>query len=135
MEFIHQAQLPFVGMSHEFVGAEHGGVGASFFLVVAEAGLGPRLHKHRYDKIVYVLGGHAKWIVGNEERGAGCGDVLVVKASEPHRFVRVGKEPLRQIDIHLNPLRCRAKGRGQRPASGAAVSNGTHSPDASGDPS
>lgn len=90
-------------MSYEFVGADHGSVGASFFLVIAEPGRGPRLHRHTYDEIVYVISGRARWIVGNEEREAGAGDVLVVKAGEPHKFVSVGDELLRQIDVHLNP--------------------------------
>jgi len=102
MELIHQSQLPFVGMSHEFIGAEHGGTGASFFLVIGEPGRGPRLHKHNYDEIVYVIAGRAKWVVGNEERYAVAGDVLVVKAGEPHKFVSESDDPVRQIDIHLN---------------------------------
>lgn len=104
MEFIHRSQLPFVGMSHEFVGAAHGGIGVSIFFVIAEPGRGPRLHKHNYDKIVYVLAGHAKWIVGNEERDAVAGDVLVVRAGEPHKFVSSVDDPVRQIDVHLNPI-------------------------------
>jgi quercetin dioxygenase-like cupin family protein len=102
MEFLHQSQLPFVGMSHEFVGAEHG-TGVSFFLVIAKPGGGPRLHKHNYDEIVHVIAGRAKWIVGNEERDAAAGDVLVVRAGEPHKFISAVDDPVRQIDIHLNP--------------------------------
>jgi quercetin dioxygenase-like cupin family protein len=103
MELIHQSELPFVGVSHEFAGAQHGGVGISFFLVTAEPGRGPRLHKHDYDEVVYVIAGHSRWVVGNEERNAVAGDVLVVKAGEPHKFVSLGDGQLRQIDIHLNP--------------------------------
>ena len=35
---IHQLQLPFVGMSHEFIGMDHGNVGISFFVVIGEPG-------------------------------------------------------------------------------------------------
>jgi quercetin dioxygenase-like cupin family protein len=101
MELIHQSKLPFVGMSHDFVGAEHG-TGASFFLVFGEPGRGTRLHKHNYDEIVYVIAGRAKWTIGHEEREAMPGDVLVVKAGEPHKFVCASDDPVRQIDIHLN---------------------------------
>ena len=103
MELIHQSQLPFVGMSHEFIGAEHSDTGASFFLVIGEPGRGPRLHKHNYDEIVYVISGCARWIVGNEQRDAVAGDVLVVKAGEPHKFLSADDDPVRQIDVHLNP--------------------------------
>jgi|ERR1035438_4635450 quercetin dioxygenase-like cupin family protein len=103
MELIRQSQLPFVGMSHEFVGAEHGGGGLSFFLVIGEPGRGTRLHKHNYDEIVYVIAGRSNWIVGNQEREAVAGDVLIVKAGEPHKFISSDDDPVRQIDIHLNP--------------------------------
>jgi hypothetical protein len=35
-----QSQLTFVGMSDEFIGAEHGGIGVSFFLVIGGPGRG-----------------------------------------------------------------------------------------------
>ena len=103
MYAINQSQLPFVGMSYEFTGLDHGGVGISFFLVTGEPGRGPRLHKHDYDEVVYVIEGRSKWTVGGQEREATAGDVLVVRAGEPHKFTNSGDGPLRQIDIHLNP--------------------------------
>jgi mannose-6-phosphate isomerase-like protein (cupin superfamily) len=103
VDVISQAQLPFVGMSHEFVGMDRGGVGISFFLVIAEPGQGTRLHKHAYDEVVYVMEGRSKWIVDGKEREASAGDVLTVRAGEPHKFMNSGAGPLRQIDIHLNP--------------------------------
>lgn len=103
MYAIHQSQLPFVGMSHEFVGMEHGSVGISFFVVIGEPGRGTPLHKHDYDEIVYVIEGRSKWTVCDQEREATAGDVLVVRAGEPHKFINSGEGPLRQLDIHLNP--------------------------------
>ncbi|HKW88122.1 MAG TPA: cupin domain-containing protein [Candidatus Acidoferrales bacterium] len=99
---ISQSELPFVGMSYEFVGKEHGGVAVSFFLVVAKPGQSTPLHKHDYDEIVYVIEGQSAWMVGDQERQAKAGDVLVVRAGEPHKFVNAGHGELRQIDIHLN---------------------------------
>src|SRR5271170_2967192 len=58
---------------------------------------------HDSGRIVYVIAGRSKWIVGNEERDAVAGDVLVVRAGEPHKFVSAEDDPVRQIDIHLNP--------------------------------
>jgi len=101
MEWIHQTQLPFVGSSYEFVGAQHGGVGMSMFVVVAEPGRGPVLHRHRYDEIVYVIEGRSRWTVNGEQREAGPGDILIVRAGEKHKFVALTK--LRQFDVHLNP--------------------------------
>lgn len=82
---------------------DHGSVGISFFVVIGEPGLGTRLHKHDYDEVVYVMEGRSKWRVGDEEREATTGDVLIVRAGEPHKFVNCGDGPLRQLDIHLNP--------------------------------
>ncbi len=103
MYVVNQSQLPFVGMSREFVGTDHGGVGISFFVVIGEPGRGTRLHKHDYDEIVYVIEGRSKWRVGDQEREATAGDVLIVRAGEPHKFINSGEGALRQLDIHLNP--------------------------------
>jgi quercetin dioxygenase-like cupin family protein len=99
MEAMHQTQLPFVGSSFEFVGARHG-VGVSMFVVTAEAGRGPVLHRHQYDEVVYVIEGRSKWTVDGQEREAAPGDILVVHAGEKHKFVAL--TPLRQIDVHMN---------------------------------
>jgi mannose-6-phosphate isomerase-like protein (cupin superfamily) len=103
MDAIHQTDLPSVGMSYEFVGADHGGTAISFFLVNSEQGRGTRLHKHDYDEVVYVIEGQSTWTVGETVRQAKPGDVLIVRAGEPHKFVNSGTGVLRQIDIHLNP--------------------------------
>src|SRR5580692_8649025 len=103
MYVINQSELPFVGMSHEFVGADHDSVGISFFLVIGEPGRGTRLHKHDYDEVVYIMEGRSKWWVGDQEREAAAGDVPIVRAGEPHKFMNSGDCPLRQLDMHLNP--------------------------------
>jgi hypothetical protein len=46
MYHIRQENLPFVGSSHEFVGAEHGDVSVSVFLLSAAPGKGPGPHRH-----------------------------------------------------------------------------------------
>jgi quercetin dioxygenase-like cupin family protein len=101
MYAISQSQLPFIGMSHEFAGTNHG-VDISFFLVTGNPGQETRLHKHDYDEVVYVIEGRSKWTVGGEVREATAGDILIVHAGEAHKFVNSGDGPLRQIDIHLN---------------------------------
>jgi quercetin dioxygenase-like cupin family protein len=102
MDVIHESKLPFVGMSYEFIGVKQD-VPISFFLVIAEPGRKVRLHKHDYDEIVYVIEGRSRWTVNGEEREAKAGDVLIVRAGEPHQFANTGDGPLRQIDVHLNP--------------------------------
>ena len=78
-------------------------IAISFFLVNGEPGRGPRLHTHDYDEVVYVIEGQSTWTVGDTVREARPGDILIVRAGEPHKFVNSGAGVLRQIDIHLNP--------------------------------
>jgi len=73
MHTVHQSQLPFVGMSYEFVGAAQSGVAVSFFLVNGEPGRGTRLHKHDYDEVVYVIEGRSTWTVNGQEQEAHAG--------------------------------------------------------------
>jgi quercetin dioxygenase-like cupin family protein len=46
-----KAEKPFVGSSHEFVGAEQGNTGVSVFLFHGKPGSGPGPHRHPYDEI------------------------------------------------------------------------------------
>ena len=96
-------QLPFSVIAHEFEGDAHGGVGLSFLLVDAAPGRGPGLHKHDYDELFIIQEGQATFVAGDEEREVHAGDIVVVPAGVPHRFVNSGDGPLRQIDIHLSP--------------------------------
>lgn len=103
MHRIRQDQLPFVGMSHQFIGADQGDVGVSAYLVGAPPGRGPRLHRHPYDKVAFVREGRGRWTVNGESFEAGPGDILVIKAGEIHTFVNIGDGPLAVHDVHLSP--------------------------------
>lgn len=100
---IRQQELPFVGSSHQFVGAERGDVSISAFLLSALPGRGPGPHRHPYDEVQFVREGRGLWKVNGEEFEAGAGDILVVKAGEVHSFRCIGDAPLVQVDIHLSP--------------------------------
>jgi mannose-6-phosphate isomerase-like protein (cupin superfamily) len=95
--------LPFRGISRQFVGAENGDVAASAYLVNAPSGRGPVLHRHPYDKIAFIQAGRACWTVDGTEFEAGPGEIVVVKAGEAHKFRSVGDTPLVQLDVHLGP--------------------------------
>jgi quercetin dioxygenase-like cupin family protein len=103
MKLLRLDQLPFQGMSHQFIGADNGDVGISAYLVNAPPGRGPVRHRHPYDKVVFVQQGRARWNVNGQDYEAGPGDVLVVKAGEIHNFASIGDVPLVQLDIHLSP--------------------------------
>lgn len=100
---VRQADLPLVGSSHQFIGAEQGDVAISAFLLSALPGRGPGPHRHPYDEVQFVREGRGLWTVNGEEFEAGAGDILVVKAGEIHSFTCIGDTPLVQVDIHLSP--------------------------------
>lgn len=102
MSFISLEQLPFVGMSHEFVG-ETQGAPFSAYIVNAPPGKGPPLHTHPYVEVAFTLEGCATITVGDEEREVKAGGIVVIPAETPHRFVNSGDTTLRQIDIHASP--------------------------------
>ena len=101
MSFIDFSQLPFVGMSHQFVGEAHGAP-VSIYFVNAPPGRGPKLHYHPYAEVAIVQEGNARITVGDEEREVKAGDIVVIPAGTPHRFINSGETPLRQIDIHAS---------------------------------
>ena len=100
---VRQQDLPFQGSSHQFVGAEHGDVGISAFLLSALPGRGPGPHRHPYDEVQFIREGRRLWVVEGEEFEAGAGDILVIKAGEVHGFRCIGEGPLAQLDVHLSP--------------------------------
>ncbi|HEY7505687.1 MAG TPA: cupin domain-containing protein [Gemmatimonadales bacterium] len=100
---IRQQDLPFQGSSHQFVGAEHGDVGISAFLLRALPGNGPGPHRHPYDEVQFVREGRGLYLVEGQEFEVGAGDILVIKAGEVHSFRCIGNTPLVQVDVHLSP--------------------------------
>jgi quercetin dioxygenase-like cupin family protein len=103
LHVIQRENLPRIGSSYNFVGADQGDVPVSMFLVEAMPGRGAPLHCHRYDEIVVVQEGSPRFVVNGEVREAKPGDILVVKAGTPHGFVNAGSGILKQIDIHASP--------------------------------
>jgi len=93
--------LPFVGSSYEFVGADRGDMPFSFFLAEAQPGRGAPLHRHRYDEVLVMLECRGRQVVGDETREVEAGAIVVVKAGTPHGFINEGV--LRQMDVHAHP--------------------------------
>jgi quercetin dioxygenase-like cupin family protein len=100
---VRQADLPLIGSSHNFVGADNGNVGISVFLLNAQPGRGPGPHRHPYDEVQFIREGRGRYTVNGEEFEAGAGDILVIKAGEIHGFKCIGDSPLVQVDVHLSP--------------------------------
>jgi len=102
MSFSNLQQLPFQGMSFEFVG-EKEGAPISAYIVNAKPGQGPPLHTHPYVEVIFMLEGCTRLTIGEETREVTAGAIAVVPANTPHRFVNSGETVLRQIDIHASP--------------------------------
>ena len=101
--FLRQEELPRDVISRDFVGDQHGGVGACVIFVDAAPGDGPRLHRHPYVELLIVLEGTATFRDETSEREVHGGEMAVVEAHQPHAFVNSGTGTLRQVDIHLSP--------------------------------
>jgi quercetin dioxygenase-like cupin family protein len=100
---IRKEDLPRIGSSYNFVGADQGNVAISIFLVEAQPGRGAPLHRHAYDEIILVQQGRSRLVVGDVVSERQPGDIIVVKAGTPHGFINCGSELLKQLDIHVNP--------------------------------
>jgi len=102
MPVIRQDSLPFSVIARELVGRDHD-VGVCLIFVDAPPGGGPRLHRHPYEEIFIVQEGRGTFQLGDEELEAAAGDIVIVPAGTPHRFLNTGEVPLRQLDVHVSP--------------------------------
>jgi mannose-6-phosphate isomerase-like protein (cupin superfamily) len=97
---IAREELPRGKVAHKFEGYLYGDANVSFFLVDGPPGSGAGLHKHPYEEVFVVQEGEATFTVGEEEIEVTAGQIVVVPAGVPHKFVNSGTGPLRQVDIH-----------------------------------
>lgn len=94
--------LPRDGHTYEFEGARYAETEVSFIWVDMPPGGGVRLHKHPYQEIFIVQEGIASYTVGAATIEAHAGQVILVPAGTPHKFMNSGGGPLRQVDIHVS---------------------------------
>ena len=66
-------------------------------------GGGPRLHRHPYEEVFVVHAGRATFTAGDETLEAGVGQVVVVPAGTPHKFVNAGGGRLRVTSVQPRP--------------------------------
>src|SRR5512144_443741 len=91
-------ELPGGENASTFEGQEHGAE-VSFFLSHNKPGTGPKLHRHPYEETFIVEDGEVLFTVGESTIEARAGDIVVVPAGAPHKFVsRAAKH--RQVSIH-----------------------------------
>jgi mannose-6-phosphate isomerase-like protein (cupin superfamily) len=80
----------------------HLGANVSVIVVDAPPGSGPKLHRHPYEEVFVVQEGNATFTAGDETTEVEGGQVVVVPAGVPHKFVNSGTGRLRQVDIHAS---------------------------------
>ena len=100
---INMVDLPVSGTVRYFEGIQFGDAHVSFFLVDLPPGDGPDLHTHPYEEIFVVQEGQVTVTSGDATIEASGGQIVIVPAGSPHRFVNSGTGPLRQINIHASP--------------------------------
>ena len=102
-QIISKTDLPFSDFARELEGYHYGDTHVSLILVEAAPGSGPKLHSHPYEEIFIVQEGNVTFTAGGETIEATTGQIVIVPAGSPHKFVNSGTGPLRQIDIHVSP--------------------------------
>ena len=99
---VNQDELQNSGSTSEFEGYLHADTEVSFILVDIQPGEGVRLHTHPYQEIFILQEGAATYTVGATALEARAGQIIIVEADTPHKFVNSGDGKLRQVDIHLS---------------------------------
>jgi mannose-6-phosphate isomerase-like protein (cupin superfamily) len=99
---LHRDELPYDGHTYEFQGMQHQDTNVSFIWVDMPPGGTIRLHKHPYEEIFIIQEGVATFTVGSAALSAYAGQILIVPAEVPHKFMNLSDKQLKQIDIHVN---------------------------------
>jgi len=99
---LNRDELPRDGNTYEFEGSQHQETEVSFIWVDMPPGGAIRLHKHPYKEIFIIQEGMATFTVGTTMLEAHAGQIIIVPAGLPHKFMNSSDRRLRQIDIHVN---------------------------------
>lgn len=99
---LNRSELPYDAGTFEFEGAQHGETEVSFIWVDMMPGGHVRLHQHPYKEIFIIQEGSSTFTVGTETLEAQAGQIIIVPANTPHKFMNSGDTQLKQIDIHLS---------------------------------
>lgn len=95
-------ELPQDGNTYEFEGIRYQNTEVSFIWVDMPPGGMIRLHKHPYKEIFVIQEGIATFTVGSDTLEANAGQIIIVPAEMPHKFMNLSDRQLKQIDIHVN---------------------------------
>src|SRR5919197_6756498 len=99
---LNRDELPRDANTYEFVGSHYQDTEISFIWVDMPPGGKIRLHKHPYKEIFIIQEGVATFTVGTTTREAHAGQIIIVPADVPHKFMNLSDQQLKQVDIHLS---------------------------------
>jgi mannose-6-phosphate isomerase-like protein (cupin superfamily) len=99
---LNRDALPHDANTYEFEGIEYQNTEVSFIWVDMPPGGNVRLHKHPYKEIFIIQEGTATFTVGSSTVEVHAGQVVIVPADVPHKFMNASDRQLRQVDIHVN---------------------------------
>jgi mannose-6-phosphate isomerase-like protein (cupin superfamily) len=99
---LNRDDLPYDGNTYEFQGMQHQNTNVSFIWVDMPPGGAIRLHKHPYEEIFIIQEGVSTFMVGSATLEARAGQIIIVPAEVPHKFMNLSDKQLKQIDIHVN---------------------------------
>ena len=99
---LNRDELPRDGNTYEFEGLHYQDTEVSFIWVDVPPGGSVRLHKHPYKEIFIIQEGVSTFTVDTTTLEAVAGQIIIVPADMPHKFMNNGDGQLRQIDIHVN---------------------------------
>ncbi|HEY7349234.1 MAG TPA: cupin domain-containing protein [Ktedonobacterales bacterium] len=100
---VNRDELSRDGDTYEFEGYLHGNTNISLILVDIPPGAGPKLHVHPYEEVFVIQEGCATYTIGSTTLEARAGQIAIVPAGVPHKFINSGSGRLRQVDIHYSP--------------------------------
>jgi mannose-6-phosphate isomerase-like protein (cupin superfamily) len=99
---LHRDDLPYDGNTYEFQGIQYQDTNVSFIWVDMRPGAAIRLHKHPYAEIFIIQEGVATFMVDSATLEARAGQIIIVPAEVPHKFMNLSDKQLKQIDVHVN---------------------------------
>ena len=97
---IRPKDLPGPVEAQRFIGAEHGGLPISLFLVNDRPGAGPLLHRHPYAEVFVVHAGEARFEIDDLRLTAIAGDILIAPAMSGSSLHPYEGAQLRVTAIH-----------------------------------
>ena len=100
---VNREELSRSGETYEFEGYLYGNTHVSVILVDLPPGEGPKLHVHPYEEVLIIQEGCATYTIGSTTLEARAGQIAIVPAGIPHKFINSGSGRLRQVDIHHSP--------------------------------